>query len=107
MREAVAAAFRAAPPLVYVAGHDHGLQVLEGGAARYQLVSGAGTYGHLSPLRGIQNTRLALAESGFMRLDIAKDGRVRLGVLTVDRTGAGHEVYAAWLDTNALTGVAS
>jgi hypothetical protein len=105
MRAAFAAAFDAGPPLVYAAGHDHGLQVLEGGPARYQLVSGAGIYGHQTPLTGIQNTRLALAESGFMCLDIARDGRVRLGVITVDRAGNPTEVYSTWLDAATTTGV--
>lgn len=107
LREAWTAAFAAMPPLVYAAGHDHGLQLLEGGAARYELVSGAGIYGHHSPLRTLRNTRLALAEAGFMRLDLLQDGRVRLGVITVDRRGTPQEVYAAWLDPNAQSGQGS
>jgi hypothetical protein len=101
MRTAFEAAFDGVPPLVYAAGHDHGLQVLEGGAARYQLISGAGIYGHRSPVSGMPNTRLAMAEAGFMRLDLLTDGRVRLGVITVNQAGNPTEVYSTWLDAAA------
>ena len=78
----------------------------ESGRIALVLSPGAGIYGHLSPVSGIPNTSLALAESGFMRLDIARDGRVRLGVITVDRVGNPTEVYSTWMDT-ARTGVAT
>jgi hypothetical protein len=32
-----------------------------------------------------------------MRLDVMRDGRVRLVVLTVDNAGAAIEAYATWL----------
>lgn len=101
LRDALAGAFGPRPPLVYAAGHEHGLQVVEGGAARFQLVSGAGIYQHESPLRGIPGSTLALQEAGFMRLDLLCDGRVRLAVFTVNRAGAAREIHSRWLAPEA------
>jgi hypothetical protein len=97
MIKAFSQAFASHPPLVYAAGHEHGLQLIDGGPARWQLVSGAGIYHHEGPVVGIQGTLLALQQAGFMRVDILRDGRVRLGVLTVDRRGTAREVHSRWL----------
>ena len=98
LRQALDGAFRDHPPLIFASGHEHGLQVISGGPARYQLVSGAGILGHEGPVTGIPGTILALQEAGFMRVDLYRDGRVRLGVRTVDRSGRGSEVYSRWLE---------
>lgn len=84
-------------PLVWASGHDHNLQLLEGGGARFWLVSGGGIYGRSNPVTWRAETRFAEAASGFMRLDILADGGVRLGILTVDSTGAATERYSRWL----------
>ncbi len=96
MREALEGVFRERPPLVYVSGHEHGLQVLQGTSARNLLVSGAGIFGHASPVRRISGSRYAAARSGFMRVDFARSG-VRLGVLVADAEGRSSEAYAEWL----------
>ncbi|HKV76003.1 MAG TPA: metallophosphoesterase [Gemmatimonadales bacterium] len=101
MKQSFAEAFDVAPPLVYAAGHDHGLQVIEGGPAGFQLVSGAGIYSHEGPLTGIQGTELALQAAGYMRVDVLRDGRVRLGVITVDQDGTHREIQSRWLTTSA------
>jgi hypothetical protein len=98
MRRAFAQAFAGQPPLIYAAGHEHTLQVIEGGPARFQLVSGAGIYRHEGPVTGIPGTLLALQEAGFMRVDVLRDGRVRLGVFTVHRSGHSEEIYSRWLE---------
>lgn len=98
MIRALTRAFRAAPPLVYAAGHDHALQVIEGGPARWQLVSGAGIFGHEGALTDVPGSRVALSDAGFMRLDFLSDGRVRLAVITADRAGRPTEVYARWIN---------
>lgn len=98
MIHAFTRAFEGQQPLVYAAGHEHGLQVIEGGPAQWQLVSGAGIYGHNEPLIGVAGTRVALREAGFMRLDLLRDGRVRLAVITADRAGRSVERYARWLN---------
>jgi hypothetical protein len=98
MRHSLEQVFDKYQPLVYASGHDHDLQVLDGSNARHLLVSGAGYYGHVSAVQYGSDTRYAAAESGFMRLDIFHDGRVRLGVITVDAQGKGSEAYSSYLE---------
>jgi hypothetical protein len=85
-------------PLVWAAGHEHSLQVLRGRAVRHVLVSGAGYYGHSKTPTRIAETEFRSGDSGFMRLEVAADGSVRLAVLAVDRAGQVTERYAATLD---------
>ena len=101
MREAFSEAFRPRPPLVYAAGHEHTLQVFEPERAPYLLVSGAGIFGHEGPVAWRAETRFASSAAGFMRLDVLDDGRVRLGVLTVDRGGDAVEDFSMWLEPAA------
>ncbi|MBP2647829.1 MAG: hypothetical protein H6Q77_1453 [Gemmatimonadetes bacterium] len=89
--------FRDVPPAAYIAGHEHSLQVIEMPSGLYQLVSGGGYYGHIDFVGPIDGTWLALARSGFMRVDVTPDGRLRLGVLTVDRAGHAREAASMWL----------
>ncbi len=98
MREAIAGVFARAAPLVYAAGHDHNLQVLKGKDVKYLLVSGAGHFGHLSRAAWTPATAFAREESGFMRLDVARDGGVRLAVIAVDARAQAREVFSAKLD---------
>jgi hypothetical protein len=107
MRRAFEGAFYANPPLVVASGHDHDLQVIRGGRsgitwAAYQLVSGAGILGHASVVRDIDGSLFKREAAGFMRLDVTRDGRVRLSVTTVVPAGArtlgeSAEVYSLWL----------
>ena len=87
-------ALAAAPPALYAAGHDHNLQVLAGGAARLELVSGTGYYGHIDEVVRIRGTLFAGRASGFARLDIPRVGRARLAVLEVDAEGGSREVFS-------------
>lgn len=89
--------FKEFPPAAYVAGHEHSLQVIEMPSGLLQLISGGGYYGHIDFVGPIDGSWLALAQSGFMRVDVTPDGRLRLAVLTVDRTGQAHEVASRWL----------
>jgi Calcineurin-like phosphoesterase len=98
MRDSIAHALDSAP-LVFAAGHEHGLQVLRGIGAHYQVVSGAGIYGHLGPLSWIDRTLFAApGRSGYARLDVQRNGRVRLAIVTVDAHGGRAEVYSIWLE---------
>lgn len=97
MRDSIVAAFGSQPPLAYAAGHEHNLQVLDGIGARYLLVSGSGIYDHLSQAFRIEGSRYARAASGFIRVDILRDGRVRVGVLLVDEDGDVSEDFSMWL----------
>jgi hypothetical protein len=107
LRWAFERVFRRYPPLVVASGHDHDLQVIRGGRpdvtnAGYQLVSGAGILGHASVVRDVDGSLFKREAAGFMRLDITRDGRVRLSVTTVvprgERPeGESAEVFSIWL----------
>ncbi len=98
MRAALESVLRQHQPLVYAAGHEHTLQVIDGASARHLLVSGAGVYNHESAVRKIDGTRFASSQAGFMKLEVEHGGRVRLSVLEVNARGDAVEGYAAWLD---------
>jgi hypothetical protein len=98
MRAALDSAFAGRPPLIYAAGHDHALQVIGGTSARYELVSGAGIFGHRDRVTTLDGTRFAQSASGFMRVEVLCDGRARLAVMVVDRRGAAAEAFALWLN---------
>lgn len=68
--------------LVYAAGHEHSLQVLNGVSADYVLVSGTGSSRHSTRVGKGQDTLFAQEGDGFMVLDARPDG-VRLAVVTV------------------------
>ena len=98
MRREFEKVFSDEEPLVYAAGHDHDMQVLKGENVNTVLVTGAGIFGHVSPVDYRPNTRWAAATSGFMRLDILRDGKVRLGVITVNVSGETDEVFSMYLE---------
>lgn len=110
MRDAITAALRDQPPLLYAAGHDHALQVLRGTggsapAARYLAVSGAGIFGNETGVKCLKESLAAISAPGFMRLDVLADGSARLTVVTVDRDGNATDRARVWLtrDTAAET----
>lgn len=99
MREALASVFTQHPPLVYAAGHEHNLQVLQGRDTPYLLVSGAGAFGHLTRTHETPATLFARTASGFMRIDVDKNGEARLAVVVVPGRGARPaEAFAKLLD---------
>jgi hypothetical protein len=98
MRREFEKVFADVEPLVYAAGHDHDMQVLRGTNVETVLVTGAGIYGHVSPVDYRPNTRFAAAASGFMRLDFLRDGKVRLGVITVNVLGETDEAFSMYLE---------
>ncbi len=97
MRRILNWVFTRRKPLVYAAGHEHTQQVFEGHTARNLLVSGTGIAGHVSPVYMLENTLFAAAVGGFMRLDFLRDGRVRLGVFSVDADRIATEAYSSYL----------
>jgi hypothetical protein len=65
-------------------------------------VSGAGILGHESVVRDIEGSLFQREAAGFMRLDVTRDGRMRLSVITVvpegkRAVGESAEVYSLWL----------
>src|SRR3989442_36817 len=98
MRAALDSAFAGSPPLIYAAGPEHTLQGIAGTSTRYVLVSGTGTFGHIDPVTAPDSTRFARSAMGFMRVEILRDGRARLGVIIVDRAGNASEEFGLWLN---------
>ena len=91
------------PPLVYAAGHDHNLQVLDGRkadtpdgarAADYLLVSGFGSSGKGSTVTHKNDTMFSHLHPGFMVLDFYRSGAVLLRVVEPPE---GAAVYSRWL----------
>ena len=97
MRSAFESAFVRDPPLVFAGGHEHNLQVLSGRATRYVLVSGGGSDGHTTRCEYVPGSLFARRASGYMRLQVLRNGRVRLGVMVVGK-GTSTEAFALWLD---------
>jgi len=86
------------PPLLFAAGHEHTLQVLQGKRPYAVLVSGRGAADHDNPLTTAPSMVFGDVHPGFMRVDLLVDGRVRLGVLrAAEREGAPEEVFSCWL----------
>ncbi|MDX2171210.1 MAG: metallophosphoesterase [Deltaproteobacteria bacterium] len=90
MRRALIAAMDAAgqqadAPLAYIAGHDHGLQVIDSAVgAPLMVVSGQGSSARTSEVGSGGRTRFAHADSahpGFVQIDLLRDGSARLAVL--------------------------
>jgi len=111
MARALEAVFARYPPLVVASGHDHDLQVIRGGRsditnAGYQLVSWAGILGHTGLVRKVDGSLFERNAAGFMRLDVTRDGRIRLSVTTVNRKqgrpeGESAEAFSLWLATDS------
>jgi hypothetical protein len=98
MKAALDRAFSDVPPLVYAAGHDHALQVITGTSARFEVLSGGGTFGHIYHVSNIDGTLFARSASGFARIEFLRNHRARLGMTVVDPHGGSVEAFALWLD---------
>lgn len=86
-------------PVLYAAGHDHSLQILDHVNNSLVLVSGAGSYSKVSPVDNDDNTIFAKSHSGFMRVDYLKNGKVRIGVIIpTDAAGSREEVFSMWVE---------
>ncbi len=78
------------PPLLYAAGHDHNLQVLQGGDyAGYVAISGAGS--KLSPVGWGDDALFCASVPGLMVLDIYRNAPPRLHVWRT--AGTTEEIY--------------
>ena len=90
--------FSITPPLVYASGHEHTLEVLMSSGKYLDLVSGFGTSKHDPSLTYGDNTIFAHRHPGFMRLDILREGRVRLRVIEpMNDLGEPAEVLSMWV----------
>jgi hypothetical protein len=78
------------PPLAMVAGHDHSLQILDGGdEARLIVVSGAAT--KVSGVTAIDGTLFAHAHRGFVVFDFYDTGQDSEGTLLVQVAETGRD----------------
>jgi hypothetical protein len=99
MREGLRSAFADHPPLLFAAGHEHSLQVLRGDGTQYQIVTGTGIYGHTSNVLWTDRTLFTAPErSGYVRLDVQRNGHVRLAVVVVDGRGQRTEPFSLLLE---------
>ncbi len=97
LRRTLEGALAQAPPLVYAAGHEHGLQLLRGNAARWLVVSGAGSSRKITFSRSVEGTLYAEAVPGFARLDVRRGGSVELRFFMAPATGPRRERFSACL----------
>ena len=100
MRDSIRSAFAGRPPLAYVAGHDHSLQVLRGGPnVDYLLVSGAGAPSRVTcAVRMRESYYVSQRHTGFMRVDIMKGKGVLLRVFRYPARSRGALAYSRWLE---------
>ena len=100
MRDSLRSAFTGQPPLAYVGGHDHTLQVLRGGRnVNYVLVSGAGSASKTEcAVRLRESYYVTQHRAGFMRVDIMKGKGVLLRVFRYPAPASGALAYSRWLE---------
>jgi len=93
----IEAALAGSPPEFYVAGHDHNLQILEGGDhAGFQVVSGAGATirvrdGHVTNIAG---TLFAHGHAGFVVIDFVRTSSGEQALVHVVETGQDEPVFS-------------
>jgi hypothetical protein len=96
-RERLREVFARVAPRATASGHEHSQQVLTDPRVPTLLVTGGGYDGHVSPVAWKPDTRFAAPESGFMRIDRLRDGRLRLAVLRPREETKVDELHSEWL----------
>lgn len=87
------------PPLMYAAGHDHSLQILDGkDFATIEVVSGAGAVKRVSTVTHLPETVFAHAAAGFMVLDLGQRDGTPVAVLRVVEGGSREPTFEMNLD---------
>ena len=79
--------------VLYVAGHEHSLQVLRGGVVDYMLISGAGSPSKITAVTNGPNTVFAHEHAGFMSLDVTATA-IRLSVVEPAEAGDADVVFS-------------
>jgi hypothetical protein len=92
------------PPLAMIGGHDHSLQILDGGnVARVVIVSGAAS--RVSGVTSIAGTLFAHAHLGFVVMDFYRLGTEETALVRVVETGRGKDpVFTLAIALNQKTG---
>jgi len=103
MIRVVSEALAESPPFAFVAGHDHSLQILEGGdSARLMIVSGAASAPRLTGVSALDETIFAHSHTGFVVLDFFGGARAPGVVLVrVVETGEQQPVFTLGVDLAA------
>lgn len=78
-------ATRPGSPLMFVAGHEHSLQLHRDGLGTYYVVSGAGSTRKVDRVEPLDTAMFAAAKPGYFRLDVHADGALGLTALAVDQ----------------------
>lgn len=106
MRTEIIKALQASPPIAWASGHEHTLEVLQGGGAPFLLVSGAGNLAHTDPTipdpaRGtwLFPSGKWQTTGGYMRLDVPAAGAPSVHVITVDKNKVRQTVFS-WVLTS-------
>ena len=97
LADSLRAAFASGDVLFYASGHEHNLQVIADSTFGHVLVSGAGYFAHTTRVVYLDDSRYAAAVSGYMRLEVLRDGRARLAVVKVEEMGETTEAFTMWL----------
>ena len=96
VRKALEEALSDNPPLLYAAGHDHSLQVLDGGPLGCYAVSGLGSGRKQTPVTDGPDTMFARAgKAGFMVVDFWRAGKLLLRV--IDVSNGTSPIFFTWL----------
>lgn len=95
--ESIRSALRPHPVLLYAAGHEHNLQLLDLPGTEVHVVSGAGTVVRPAAVGREHDTRFASGHAGYVRLDILRDGRAWLQVVVVSKDGVTERPFASWI----------
>jgi hypothetical protein len=85
-------------PVAVAAGHDHSMQVLQ--MSNYlMLVSGGGLASRIRSLTTGKNTIFAYDDSGYFRIDMLKNGRMKLDVIIPLNEGKeSDDIFSIWLN---------
>jgi hypothetical protein len=84
-------------PLLYAAGHEHTLQVLETQARYLNVVSGSGTLDRREHVGRGEDTLFACGCGGFVRLDFLRDGRVWMEIVAIAPKAGPWPPVQKWL----------
>ncbi len=97
----LSSALRAAPPLLYACGHEHALQVLRRPGLPWLVASGAGYLGREQSITTGWDTVFASPAAGYFRVDLFRDGGVRLEAVEIREGEPERREFATWLTPRA------
>jgi len=91
----ILSAFSEKQALLYASGHDHSLQIIDGGKdVRYKLVSGGGAQVKLTAVTHGDDTIFGHHHAGFIAVDFLKNGQILLRVI---EPGDNDVIFSKWI----------